>query len=232
MRPITLTMHAFGPYAGCEIVHFDQLGNSGLYLVCGDTGAGKTTIFDAISFALFGEATGSERKARTLRSDFAPNDSETSVELEFSYRGKTYTIWRQPAYERAKKRGNGTTTVPADAWIALPDGTTIAKVRDVDAAVVELLGIDQNQFSQIVMIAQGDFRKPAFREHRKPRGNFPQGSSTRSAFLISKSRLGAEKRELEQDHAAVIREMEIHAKQLAYSRLGPAQTGSRRTPAR
>lgn len=220
MRPITLTMHAFGPYAGCEIVHFDQLGNSGLYLVCGDTGAGKTTIFDAISFALFGEATGSERKARTLRSDFAPNDSETSVELEFSYRGKTYTIWRQPTYERAKKRGSGTTTVPADAWIALPDGTTITKVRDVDAAVVELLGIDQNQFSQIVMIAQGDFRKLLSSSTENRAAIFRKLFNTQR-FLDFQKQLGAEKRELEQDHAAVMREMEIHAKQLAYSSSDP-----------
>ena len=98
-------MSAFGPYAGQASIDFSLLGTSGIYLICGDTGAGKTTIFDAISFALYGEPSGSFRKARTLRSDFAAPDVKTYVELEFEHRGRRYRVLRNPAYERPKLRG-------------------------------------------------------------------------------------------------------------------------------
>lgn len=162
MRPIELTISAFGPYAGIETVRFDELGNSGLYLVCGDTGAGKTTIFDAISFALYGRASGGDRETKTLRSDFASPNAETYVELTFSYRSKTYKVWRQPAYMRPKKRGEGYTPVKPDARLEFLDEREkkpVTKVTDVDAAIQDLLGIDRDQFGQIVMIAQGDFRR-------------------------------------------------------------------------
>ena len=159
MRPLRLTMSAYGPYAGEVTVDFEKLGNEGLYLVTGDTGAGKTTIFDAISFALFGEASGADRPVQTLRSDFAEPDAETYVELEFEYRSQRFRVWRCPAYRRAKKRGSGTTEQAADVVFERPGRPPVTKVRDANAAIEELLGIDRSQFSQIVMIAQGDFRK-------------------------------------------------------------------------
>ena len=159
MRPLKLTMSAFGPYAGEVTVDFEKLGRTGLYLVCGDTGAGKTTIFDAISFALFGLPSGSERMPRSLRSDFAAADVPTFVELEFEHRGAAYTVRRNPEYLRPKKRGEGTTKQLAAAELRLPEGAPVTKPTEVDARVRELLGIDLGQFSQIVMIAQGDFRR-------------------------------------------------------------------------
>lgn len=159
MLPLKLTMSAFGPYAGEVEVDFAAIGRSGLYLVCGDTGAGKTTLFDAISFALYGAASGADRPLRSLRSDFAEAAAPTFVELEFEHRGKTYVVRRNPEYERPKKRGEGTTKQLAAAELRQPGRPPIAKASEVDAAIVELLGIDRGQFSQIVMIAQGDFRR-------------------------------------------------------------------------
>ena len=159
MRPLKLTISAFGPYASRTVVDFEQLGESGLYLITGDTGAGKTTIFDAITYALFGEASGSSRDASMLRSKYADPETPTEVELLFDYAGKRYTVRRNPDYERPAKRGGGMTRQAADAELTCPDGRVITKVRDVNNAIREILGIDRNQFSQIAMIAQGDFLK-------------------------------------------------------------------------
>ncbi len=159
MRPITLTMSAFGPYAGKMVLPLDRLGESGLYLITGDTGAGKTTIFDAITFALYGEASGDMREPGMFRSKYAAPETPTEVELVFSYAGKTYTVRRNPEYERPKARGEGVTLQRADAELTYPDGRIITKQREVDAAVREIMGIDRNQFLQIAMIAQGDFLK-------------------------------------------------------------------------
>ncbi len=159
MRPLKLSISAFGPYAGQTVIDFEKLGEHGLYLVTGDTGAGKTTIFDAITFALYGEASGANRAANMLRSKYAAPDTPTEVELTFSYGGKVYTVLRNPEYERPAKRGSGITKQTAEATLTYPDGRAVTKVRDVNAAVREILGIDRNQFAQIAMIAQGDFLK-------------------------------------------------------------------------
>ena len=159
MRPIRLTMSGFGPYAGTTVLDMTQLGEKGLYLITGDTGAGKTTIFDAIAFALYGEPSGQNRDAAMLRSKYAAADTPTEVELEFSYGGKVYKIKRNPRYERAAKRGDGVAVQAPGAELTFPDGRVVTKAKEVTAAVEEILGVDRNQFSQIAMIAQGDFQK-------------------------------------------------------------------------
>lgn len=159
MRPLKLTMAGFGPYAGVQELDFELLGRSGLYLITGDTGAGKTTIFDAITFALFGEASGNNREANMLRSKYAKATDPTYVELTFAYDGKEYTVKRNPEYERAKTRGTGTTRQTADALLTYPDGHVVTKLKDVDKAIREIIGLTREQFSQVAMISQGDFRR-------------------------------------------------------------------------
>lgn len=159
MRPLKLKLSAFGPYKGVTDIDMEKLGESGLYLITGDTGAGKTTIFDAITFALFGEASGENRTAGMLRSKYAEPETPTEVEMRFRYRGQDYTVKRNPEYERPAKRGGGTTIQKADAELTLPDGAVLTKPREVDRKILEILGVNHQQFSQIAMIAQGDFLK-------------------------------------------------------------------------
>lgn len=159
MRPLKLTMSAFGPYAGQTTVDFDALGTTGLYLITGDTGAGKTTIFDALAYALYGEASGETRESSMLRSKYAEPETPTFVELIFANGGERYTVRRNPEYTRPKTRGTGTTVQKADAELTMPDGRVITKTREVTAAVTEVIGVDRAQFSRIAMIAQGEFRR-------------------------------------------------------------------------
>lgn len=159
MRPIKLTVSAFGPYAGKTVLDLDKLGENGLYLITGDTGAGKTTIFDAITYALYGEASGDNRDASMFRSKYAEATTPTEVELVFSYAGKTYIVKRNPEYDRPKSRGEGYTTQKAEAQLTYPDGRVVTKQRDVDNAIRDIMGINRSQFLQIAMIAQGDFLK-------------------------------------------------------------------------
>ena len=159
MRPLKLKLSAFGPYKGVTEIDMEKLGERGLYLITGDTGAGKTTIFDAITFALFGEASGENRTAGMLRSKYAEPETPTEVEMCFRYRGQDYTVKRNPEYERPAKRGSGTTIQKADAELTLPDGAVLTKPREVDRKILEILGVNHQQFSQIAMIAQGDFLK-------------------------------------------------------------------------
>ena len=160
MRPLKLTMSAFGPYAGRQELDLETFGRSGLYLITGDTGAGKTTIFDAICFALYGEPSGPNRSPGMLRSKYADPETLTEVELTFENAGKIYTVKRNPGYMRAKKRSmGGMTPEPAKAELRYPDGRVETKTTAVTAAVTEILGVDRSQFSQIAMLAQGDFLK-------------------------------------------------------------------------
>lgn len=162
MRPIKLTMSAFGPYAEETELPMEQLGENGLYLITGDTGAGKTTIFDAITFALYGEASGNDREPVMMRSKYAALETPTFVELIFSYGNHIYKIRRNPDYERPAKRGSGMTIQKAEAEFTFPDGRVITKNREVNEAVREIMGVDREQFSRIAMIAQGDFQKLLF----------------------------------------------------------------------
>ena len=159
MRPLKLTVSAFGPYAGETIFDLNKLGTKGLYLVTGDTGAGKTTIFDAITYALYGEASGGVRENSLFRSKYAKTDTPTFVELQFEYANKLYTVNRNPDYERQSKRGDGITVQKAEATLTLPDGRVVTKLKEVNKEIKELLGIDSAQFTQIAMIAQGEFLK-------------------------------------------------------------------------
>lgn len=159
MRPLKLTISAFASYAGRVELELDALGERGLYLITGDTGSGKTTIFDAITYALYGEPSGEVRDAAMLRSMYAAPDTPTFVELTFAYGGKEYTVRRSPEYERPARRGGGTVTQKAVSELYMPDGGVLAKNREVNAKLVEIIGLDRGQFSQIAMLAQGDFRK-------------------------------------------------------------------------
>ena len=163
MKPVSLTISAFGPYAGEQTIDFERLGSQGLFLITGDTGAGKTTIFDAITFALYGEASGDVRKADMFRSKYAKDDVKTFVRLTFEYANKRYTVERNPEYMRPKGRGTGMTTEKANATLEYPDDREpVTKSREVTRAITELIGLDCRQFTQIAMIAQGDFQKVLF----------------------------------------------------------------------
>ena len=163
MKPVSLTISAFGPYAGEQTIDFERLGSQGLFLITGDTGAGKTTIFDAITFALYGEASGDVRKADMFRSKYAKDDVKTFVRLTFEYANKRYTVERNPEYMRPKGRGTGMTTEKANAALEYPDDREpVTKSREVTCAITELIGLDCRQFTQIAMIAQGDFQKVLF----------------------------------------------------------------------
>ena len=156
MKPIKLTMTAFGPYASTVEVDFEKFGNSGLFLVAGDTGAGKTTIFDGICFALYGKDSGDKRDGKSLRSEYASKETVTSVELEFIDKGKTYKIFRQPAQPRSK---GGKSDLSREDCLTLFDGKIINGSKEVERKIKEIIGLDENQFRQIAMIAQGDFQK-------------------------------------------------------------------------
>ena len=159
MRPHKLTISAFGPYAGQTEIDFDKFGTQGLFLITGDTGAGKTTIFDAITYALFGEASGSSRDDSMFRSTYADPDVPTFVELQFEYGGKHYLVKRFPKQERPKARGTGYTTQNAEASLQIGEEAPITVLKDVNTKLIEILGVNFSQYSQIAMIAQGQFRE-------------------------------------------------------------------------
>lgn len=158
MKPLYMKISAFGPYKGEEEIDFRSL-MGGVFLITGDTGSGKTSVFDAISFALYGEASGNIRLSSMMRSDFAKEDTETFVELLFENNGKEYWVRRSPEYLRAKKRGAGYTKKSADAVLKCPDGRIVRKYQQVTAEIIEILGITKEQFNNIAMIAQGDFMR-------------------------------------------------------------------------
>lgn len=152
-------MSAFGPYAGKAVIEFDKLGENGIFLVTGDTGAGKTTIFDAIAFALYNNTSGNIREVNSLRSDFADENADTYVDFTFSHKGRVYEIHRSPQYMRAKKNGEGYTNQPAKAVLIREPDTPVEGTKQVNEAVEDILRINYDQFKQISMIAQGEFRE-------------------------------------------------------------------------
>lgn len=162
MKPLKLTMSAFGSYAEKNVIDFTGQ-QQGIFLITGDTGAGKTTIFDAITYALYNQTSGGERNGNMMRSQYAQPETETYVELEFLYRGQTYRVRRNPDYKITKTLKNGKIReqkVPHSVELTLPDGTVFPEKKNAtDAKIIEILGLTADQFSQIVMIAQGDFLK-------------------------------------------------------------------------
>ena len=185
MKPINLTISAFGPYKDRVVIDFTELGESGIFLITGDTGAGKTSIFDAISFAIFGEVSGSNRPIQSIRSDFAAPETETFVELEFIHKNKIYRILRNPSYEKPKKKREGLTKKPADASLEFDDNV-VTGIKNVDVKIEEILGINAKQFKQIAMLAQGEFLKILFAESKDRTEIFRRIFDTNIYNLISK----------------------------------------------
>ena len=209
MRPVKLTIQAFGPYARKNILDFEKLGAKGLYLVTGDTGAGKTTIFDAITYALYGEASGKYRKSEMFRSKYADGSTDTFVELEFSLKGKIYVVKRIPRYERPKVRGEGTTLQNESAELKLPDGRILSKTTEVTKEIEEILGVTKEQFTQIAMIAQGDFLKLLLASTEERIGIFRQIFGTEKFEILQ--------RQINEDFRAINRECEeLHNSLLQY----------------
>lgn len=159
MRPLRLKMTGFGPYRETNVIDMESLGRGGLYLITGDTGAGKTFIFDAITYALFGDMSGSGRDSKSVRSQYSPDGEKTEVELVFEYCGHKYMVTRNPEYYRAKERGEGFTKQTAGATLIKPDGSVVDGSSRVTEEIKNILGIDRGQFCSIAMIAQGEFRK-------------------------------------------------------------------------
>ena len=203
MRPLKLTISAFGSYADKTEIDFEKLGKSGLYLITGDTGAGKTTIFDAITYALYGEASGDNRDdPKMFRSQAANPSTPTEVILEFEYRGKIYKITRNPEYERPKAKGNGMTKKSAGAELICPDQSVISKPKEIKQKINDILGIDRSQFAQIAMIAQGDFRKLLFAGTDERQKIFQKLFHTDN-YAALQEKLKSKKKEIEDEHKAI-----------------------------
>ncbi len=206
MRPLKLTMSAFGPYAGRVELDLEKLGESGLYLICGDTGAGKTTIFDAIAYALYGAASGDSREPSMLRSKYAAPDVPTWVELTFDHRGRSYTVRRSPEQERPARRGGGTTVQGAEAELTLPDGRLVTRTKEVTGEIVQIVGLNRDQFAQIAMLAQGDFLKLLLADTRSRQEIFREIFKTRY-YMVLQERLREEAAGLQREREAAAADM-------------------------
>lgn len=184
MKPIKLVMSAFGPYAKRTELDMSALGDRGLYLISGDTGSGKTTIFDAIIFALYGEASGDNRESAMFRSKYASDDTPTEVELTFECGGKEYLIKRNPEYSRKKLSGEGFVLKKAGAELYYPDGSVVTKLREVNQAIEEIIGVGRDQFVGVAMIAQGDFLKLLFASTTDRKRIFQKIFKTQNYYVL------------------------------------------------
>ena len=211
MLPKRLTLSAFGPYADKTVLELEKLGNKGLYLITGDTGAGKTTIFDAITYALYGKTSGANRTPKMMRSEYAKPETQTEVEFLFSYNGKDYVIKRNPEYERPKTRGEGLTKQAKSVTLEMPDGRIITK--EADETIKNIIGIDYDQFVQIAMIAQGDFLKlllaPTNERQEILRKLFSTGNYQR---LLE--RMKQDKAKLEEERKTLSERLEVNRKHI------------------
>ena len=219
MKPLKLTLSAFGPYAGETVIDFTQFGGQGLFLVTGDTGAGKTTIFDGITFALYGETSGGIREASMLRSKYAKPETPTYAEYVFEYKDKVYTVKRSPDYERPKARGTGMTMQKGEALLTFSDGKSpVTKLKEVNQAITELLGLDMKQFTQIAMIAQGDFRKLLLADTEE-RSNIFRKLFHTDIYKVIQEKLKFEAGSLDKAYKELLRSIRQYTEQVRY----PAQ---------
>lgn len=217
MKPLKLTLSAFGPYAEETVIDFTQLGGQGLFLVTGDTGAGKTTIFDGITFSLYGETSGGVREASMLRSKYAKPETPTYAEYIFEYKDTVYTVRRSPDYERPKTRGTGMTTQKGEALLTFSDGRApVTKLKEVNQAVTELIGLDMKQFTQIAMIAQGDFRKLLLADTEE-RSNIFRKLFHTDIYKVIQEKLKLEAGGLDKAYKELLRSIRQYTEQVRYS---------------
>ena len=217
MKPLKLTLSAFGPYADETVIDFTQLGGQGLFLVTGDTGAGKTTIFDGITFALYGETSGGVREASMLRSKYAKPETPTYAEYIFEYKDAVYTVKRSPDYERPKTRGTGMTTQKGEALLTFSDGRApVTKLKEVNQAVTVLIGLDMKQFTQIAMIAQGDFRKLLLADTEE-RSNIFRKLFHTDIYKVIQEKLKFEAGGLDKAYKELLRSIRQYTEQVRYS---------------
>lgn len=192
MKPLKLILSAFGSYGNIEEVDFEKI-KQGLFLITGDTGSGKTTIFDGISYALYGETSGQRRDGEMMRSQYASDDKETYVEFTFDESGKTYRVRRNPSYQRRSRRKNkdgeyAQAKTGAGVELILPDGKVFpGKVKETDRKIIEIIGMDMNQFSQVSMISQGDFMKLLLASSKERKEIFSRIFPTQIYSQIQKS---------------------------------------------
>ena len=221
MKPLRLTLSAFGPYAEETVIDFTQLGGQGLFLVTGDTGAGKTTIFDGITFALYGETSGGVREASMLRSKYAKPETPTYAEYIFEYKDAVYTVKRSPDYERPKTRGTGMTTQKGEALLTFSDGRApVTKLKEVNQAITELIGLDMKQFTQIAMIAQGDFRKLLLADTEE-RSNIFRKLFHTDIYKVIQEKLKFEAGGLDKAYKELLRSIRQYTEQVRYSAEDP-----------
>ena len=217
MKPLKLTLSAFGPYADETVIDFTQLGGQGLFLVTGDTGAGKTTIFDGITFALYGETSGGVREASMLRSKYAKPETPTYAEYIFEYKDAVYTVKRSPDYERPKTRGTGMTTQKGEALLTFSDGRApVTKLKEVNQTVTDLIGLDMKQFTQIAMIAQGDFRKLLLADTEE-RSNIFRKLFHTDIYKVIQEKLKFEAGGLDKAYKELLRSIRQYTEQVRYS---------------
>ena len=200
MKPLRLILSAFGSYGGRECVDFEKM-KQGLFLITGDTGAGKTTIFDGITYALYGQTSGRRREGDMMRSQYATDTDETYVEFTFSELGKVYTVRRNPVWLRRSRRKNkdgeyALTKESARVELTMPDGKAFpGKMKETDQKIVEIIGMDMNQFSQVSMISQGDFMKLLLADSKERKKIFSQIFPTEIYWLLQ-NRLSEQEKQM------------------------------------
>ena len=208
MKPLKLIMEAFGPYVTRQEIDFTRFDGQNLFVITGPTGAGKTTIFDAISFALFGDSSGDSRESENFKSDYAPDDAVSRVEFSFLLKGKEYRIVRYPKQTRLSSRGN-LRVLNSDAELTLPDKSAVTGVRNVDPLIVELLGISKDRFKQIAMLPQGEYKKLLYANSKEKQEIFRKVFSTQDYLHVTEA-LQARTKKMEEELAEQQKNIQLH----------------------